>query len=98
MLKITSKQRKFLKAKAHNLKPVVMIGNAGLTDNIHTEIDIALEHHELIKVRLTSDRDSRDEVVQTICSKSNSAEVQIIGHILVLFKKVREPKIIFPKD
>lgn len=98
MAKITSKQRKFLKAKAHNLKPVVMIGAAGLTDNIHTEIDIALEHHELIKVRLTADKDSREEMVKTICLKASAIAVQTIGHILVLFKKVREPKIILPKD
>ena len=98
MAKITSKQRKFLKSKAHNLKPVVMIGNNGLTDNIHTEIDIALEHHELIKVKLTSDKDSRDEMVSAICLKASAIEVQVIGHILVLFKKVREPKILLPKD
>ncbi|MFV2059923.1 MAG: ribosome assembly RNA-binding protein YhbY [Gammaproteobacteria bacterium] len=98
MSKITSKQRKFLKAKAHNLKPVVMIGAAGLTDNIHTEINIALEHHELIKVRLTANKDSRDEMVKTICLTANAIAVQTIGHILVLFKKVREPKILLPKN
>jgi len=98
MAKISSKQRKFLKSKAHNLKPVVMIGNAGLTDNIHTEIEIALEYHELVKVKLTSNRDTRDEMVKTICLKASAIEVQVIGHVLVLFKKVREPKILLPKD
>jgi RNA-binding protein len=96
--KITSKQRKFLKAKAHSLKPVVMIGAAGLTDNIHTEIDIALEHHELIKVRLTSDKNTREEMVRTICLKASAIEVQVIGHILVVFKKVKDAKILLPKD
>lgn len=75
-----------------------MIGAAGLTDNIHTEIDIALNFHELIKVRLTSDKNTREEIVNSICSKSNSVAVQTIGHILILFKQVKEPKIILPKD
>lgn len=75
-----------------------MIGAAGLTDNIHTEINIALEHHELIKVRLTANKDSRDEMVKTICLTANAIAVQTIGHILVLFKKVREPKILLPKN
>ncbi|VAX00564.1 RNA-binding protein YhbY [hydrothermal vent metagenome] len=99
MSKITSKQRKFLRAKAHNLKPVVVIGAAGLTDNIHTEIDIALEHHELIKVRINSaNKESRQKLINVICSKSNGIAVQTIGHILVLYKKVKDAKILLPKD
>ncbi len=99
MSKITSKQRKFLRAKAHELKPVVIIGAAGLTDNIHTEIDIALEYHELIKVRINcADKEAREKLVSSICSKSNGIAVQTIGHILVLFKKTKDAKIILPKD
>ena len=75
-----------------------MIGAAGLTDNIHTEIGIALEHHELIKVRLTADKDSREDMVKTICAKAGAIAIQTIGHILILFKQVKQPKIILPKD
>lgn len=98
MSKLTSKQRKFLRAKAHDLKPVVIIGAAGLTDNIHNEIDIALEHHELIKVRINSaDKDSQKKLVNSICVKSRGIAVQTIGHILVLFRKIKDAKIILPK-
>jgi len=96
---LTAKQRKFLRAKAHELKPVVIIGAAGLTENIHNEIDIALEHHELIKVRINSaNKESREKLVTSICSKSDGIAVQTIGHILVLFRKVKQAKIILPNN
>jgi len=77
-----------LKARAHPLEPVVIIGGKGLTDEVVKEVDRALTAHELIKVRAPSlDRDARDEALKTLCEKTGAEAVQQIGKVLVLFRK-----------
>lgn len=77
-----------LKARAHPLEPVVIIGGKGLTDEVVKEVDRALIAHELIKVRAPSlDREARDAVLKTLCEKTGAAAVQQIGKVLVLFRK-----------
>jgi RNA-binding protein len=77
-----------LKARAHPLEPVVIIGGKGLTDEVVKEVDRALTAHELIKVRAPSlDRDARDAALKTLCEKTGAAAVQQIGKVLVLFRK-----------
>jgi RNA-binding protein len=86
--KLSTKQQQELKAKAHHLKPVVMIGDKGLTENILTEVDIALTSHELIKVKINgADRDQRNAIAEEISEKSEACLVQMIGRILVLYRK-----------
>lgn len=84
---LTPKIKQQLKAKAHKLKPVIMIGNNGLTDAVNKEIDRALLDHELIKIRIhTNDRELRRELLNEIC-KANQAElVQTIGSIGVIYR------------
>jgi RNA-binding protein len=95
---ITNHQKRFLKARAHHLKPVVMTGNAGLTDAVLNEIDIALEHHELIKVRVNAgDRDERERMIAQICDSSHADLVQNIGHIAILFRRAQKPVLVLPK-
>ena len=80
-------ERKALKARAHHLNPVVMIGDAGLTPAVLREIDAALKSHELIKVRVAGDdRDMRAAAYATICTELDCAPVQHIGKQLVLFR------------
>ena len=68
-MQLNTKQQKFLRSQAHNLKPVVIIGNAGLTDGVLNEIEERIEHHELIKVRINaSDKDDRQSMVDRICN------------------------------
>jgi len=77
-----------LKARAHSLEPVVIIGGKGLTEDVVKEVDRALTAHELIKVRAPSlDRDARDEALKTLCEKTGADAVQQIGKVLVLFRK-----------
>ena len=79
--------RKALKARAHHLDPVVMIGDAGLTPAVVREIDLALTKHELIKVRMAGDdRDARAAAYQSICTDLDCAPVQHIGKLLVLYR------------
>jgi RNA-binding protein len=85
---MTPSEKKQLRSKAHSLKPVVMIGQAGITDAVLAEIDLALEHHELIKVRIsTSDRDSRKQHIVDICSHTGSECIQSIGQIAALYRE-----------
>jgi RNA-binding protein len=81
-------ERKALKARAHNLEPVVMIGAKGVTDEVIAEIDRALAAHELIKVRAPSlDRDSRRNALEEIAVRTSAEAVQHIGKVLVLYRK-----------
>ena len=80
-------ERKALKARAHHLDPVVMIGDAGLTPAVIHEIEVALKSHELIKVRVAGDdRLLRKTLVDDICLQVDAAPVQHIGKLLVFFK------------
>lgn len=81
----TESKRK-LKAKAHTLKPVVMIGQAGLTDAVLTEIDIALNCHELIKIKIRAEKDERSVIGKEICEKTGAALIQTIGQIAVIYR------------
>ncbi len=87
-------QKRYLKGLAHPLKPVVMIGNKGLTDNVHAEVDKALEQHELIKVRVSGlEKAERLEMI----NKSSSNLVMTIGHIAAFYRPAKEPVITLPK-
>jgi len=84
---LTSRERTQLKARAHHLKPVVRVGQAGLTDAFVAEVDRALADHELIKVRIDSDdRQMRNDAATDICRRTESAAVQQVGKILVLWR------------
>jgi RNA-binding protein len=84
---LTPLQRKELKARAHNLDPIVMIGAKGLTDEVVKEVDLALKSHELIKVRALLERDDREVAFQALCEQTRAEPVQHIGKIFVLYRK-----------
>jgi len=95
---VNDKQKRYLKGLAHPLKPVVMIGNKGLTENVLAEIDKALEQHELIKVRVSGlEKEDRAAMVDEITLKSSANLIVIIGHIAVLYRPAKEPTIQLPK-
>ena len=85
---LTPKQRQALKAQAHALKPVVMIGQNGLTDAVIREADIALKAHELIKIRVRNDdRDEREQFAQIFCERLNAQLVAHSGKLIILWRK-----------
>jgi len=84
---LSAKIKQQLKAKAHTLKAVVMIGNNGLTEAVNKEIDRALHDHELIKIRiLSNDRDLRRQIFNEICQVNQAELVQVIGRIGVVYR------------
>lgn len=91
---LNAADRKALRAQAHHLDPVVMIGEAGLTRAVVEETDRALRAHELIKVRvLGDDREQRRTMADELCSVLGCASVQSIGKLLVLYRPrpIEEP-------
>jgi RNA-binding protein len=96
---LTGKQRSFLRALAHSLKPVVQIGHGGLTDSVLAAIDGALSTHELIKVRITGKEDaSAPELALEIAASTRSSVAQVIGKTLVVYRaRKKDPVIILPK-
>ncbi|AAP96047.1 ribosome assembly RNA-binding protein YhbY [[Haemophilus] ducreyi] len=95
---LTTKQKQFLKGLAHHLSPVVMLGGNGLTEGVLAEIDNALQHHELIKVKIAgADREMKQLIINAIIRETNAINIQTIGHILVLFRQSDEKKISLPK-
>jgi RNA-binding protein len=95
---LTEKQLRFLRGKAHALKPVVMLGHKGLTDNVLAETIQALKDHELIKVRVrAADRGERDSLLARLVSGSSCALVTRIGHVAVLYRAASPiPRLVLP--
>jgi len=87
MIKLTPVERSALRAEAHGLKPIVLIGADGLTANVIKEISLGLDSHGLIKVRVFGDdREARIAMYETICEQLKAAPVQHIGKLLVLYR------------
>jgi RNA-binding protein len=87
ILEITSRERSALRSAAHALRPVVLIGDKGLSDAVLKEIDANLTSHGLIKVRAGGeDRHTRDEMLASICDALSCAPVHHLGKVLILYR------------
>ena len=84
---LTPRERASLKGRAHALEPIVQVGHGGLSDAVVAEIDRALTAHELIKLKVGgADRDERQTTCDAICARTDAAEVQRVGKVLVLWR------------
>jgi RNA-binding protein len=87
-MQLTEKQKKHLRRLAHPLHPIVMLGNAGLTDGVVGELDRALADHELVKVSArVGDRESRDAALDELARRTCAVVVQRIGHVGVFYRR-----------
>ena len=87
MESLTAGQRKQLRARAHHLKPVIAIGGKGLTDAVVDETNRALEHHQLIKIRVAAeDRELRNAHITELCTRTSATLVAKIGKTATLYK------------
>ena len=96
---LTAAQIRFLRGQAHDLKAMLQVGGKGITDALVAEIDGALSHHELIKVKVAGeDRDARDGMIGQIATRTGAALVQRIGHTAVLYRPNPEQRrIVLPR-
>ena len=86
-MSLSKKQIKFLRAKCHDLKAVIMLGQKGLSEEVLNELEIALSFHELVKIKLAvDDRELRKQLIADICTKTQSEEVQSIGKTLSVYR------------
>ena len=91
---LTTGDRRALRARAHALDPVVLLGNEGLTAAVLREIGRGLDAHELIKVRMAGeDRDARSDTLRRVCEELGATAVQHIGKILVIYRQRAEPAV-----
>lgn len=94
---LTGNQRRYLRGLAHHRKPVVTIGARGVTGEVISEIEQALDHHELLKVKLPAVEPSRRKLmVEEVCGATRAQWVQTIGRVGVIYRPAPEPKISLP--
>lgn len=91
-MKLSGKERKHLRGVAHDLKPVVLIGQNGFTDGLAEAINIALDTHELIKVKFIDFKDEKREIIAMIEEKTVSECVGTIGNVAILFRANKKPE------
>ena len=98
MLTLTNPQKRHLKTLAHARKPIVIIGDNGVTPAVLHEILLALDHHELIKIRVNAeDRPAREALIAAICTTTEATLVQRNGHVATLFRRNPDaPRIVLP--
>ena len=97
-MKLSNKQKQHLKGLAHQLKPVVQLGQNGLTEGVLAEIENALNFHELIKVKIaTDDREMKQLIIDAIVRETEAINVAKIGHIVVLYRQSEEKKVDLPR-
>jgi RNA-binding protein len=96
---LTGKQKSHLRALAHKLKPVVQLGHQGLTEGVLAALDVALEKHELIKLKVAGEAEvDAEEIVPAIEKAARCQVAQLIGHTLVIYRRrERDPKIVLPR-
>ncbi len=99
-MRLSEKQKKHLRRLAHPLRPVVMLGNAGLTDGVVQEMDRALEAHELVKVSArVAERSARHAALDELARRTSAELVQRVGHMGLFYRHGRPlPKILLPDE
>jgi RNA-binding protein len=97
-MNISEHQKKFLRGLGHQLKPVVTVGDAGLSESLLKEFSSTIDHHELIKVRVRAgDRETRDQIINDLCNKESASLVTRVGNVALIYRRnADKPKIPLP--
>ena len=96
-MSVTDKQIIFLRKSCHHIKPIVTVGNAGLSENVISEVELALSHHELVKIKIAGNSDERKTIANDIVKQTGAVLVQTIGHTASFYREADKPKIQLPK-
>jgi RNA-binding protein len=85
---LSASQKKFLRGLGHALKPLIVVGEAGLTDSLLAEFESTIAHHELIKISVrVGDRGTRDAVIDELCTRHSAELVQRTGNMALLYRR-----------
>jgi RNA-binding protein len=92
-MKLSESQKKYLRGRGHDLKPLITVGGAGLSESLLNEFESTLAHHELIKVKVRSgDRQSRDDLITRLCTSHKAVLIQRVGNVALLYRANPEKK------
>ena len=91
---LNNRQVRHLRGLTHKLQPVVTVADKGLTENVMAEIETALDHHELIKVKLRTDRDTRKRLIEEIAGRCGAEKVHTIGQVASFFRRNPEKPVV----
>ncbi len=92
-MELSEPQKKYLRGRSHDLKPLIIVGDAGLSESLLAEYESTLAHHELMKVKVrAADRESRDAMIAKLCSDHGATLVQRIGNVALLYRPNPEKK------
>ncbi len=91
-MELNSKQRVFLRKKAHHLDPVIMVGKLGMNDGIVRATQRALDDHELLKVKFVGHKEERQEMSRYLAEECDAALVGVIGNTAIIFRESRDPE------
>lgn len=95
---LSKNAQKFLRGIAHDTKPVLTIADKGITENIMLELEVCLDQHELVKIKIRTDRDTRQQYITELLKESGAQLVQSIGQTLTLFRaNPKKPVFELPK-
>jgi len=98
-MKLSELQKRHLKGLGHHLKPVVWVGQHGLKDSVLAEIELALDAHELIKVKIAAEREERRQIAAAICAQTQAELIHSIGQMVILFRRnKKKPRIALPSS
>ncbi len=86
-MSLSNAQKRYLRGLGHHLKPVVTIAEKGLTENVSAEIELALTHHELVKIKLRQAREQRKDCIRQIAENTGAELVHSIGQIACYYRK-----------
>ncbi len=88
---LTPERKKQMRAIGHHLKPVILIGDNGMSTRLLEELDRALKDHELIKIKVRAERDARKILIASLCNETGAHCVQSVGAIALLFRAAERP-------
>lgn len=90
---LSNEEKKRYRAIGHKLNPIIAVGGKGVTESLLTELERALEDHELIKIKLAIlDGQERQQVIDEVCQQTGAQAVQSIGKTALLFRAAKKPK------
>lgn len=92
MTTLSGKQRRYLRAEAHALRPVVRVGRHGVSDAVFHEIEKALADHELIKVQYVAEKEEKRQLEAQVEQRLRAASAGGIGHVLIFYRQHRDPE------
>ena len=90
-LTLTPADRRRLRGKGQLLQPVLKVGKDGVTDGLLASVETEIAHHELIKIKFVNFKEEKHELVESIANRTNSALVQVVGHVALLYRPKSNP-------